>query len=461
MRFDGGDDRVNMGDPADGSLDFGTGDFTAEAWVRATGNNERAVFSKKPTGTNVPYWQATVTDDGSQTGRIRVNVFDGVVARQAYGPAVRVDDAIWHHVVVAFDRDAGITVYVDGHSTFTPGACTGDLSGTGEFHHRQVDRHGDLPRRPRRGRCLRRPALRRARARALHRRRLLGAASATPAASAASATPASVPRQDGGVLPFPLGHRGCGSRCVRHAAPVLQDGDHGGQHEHGVDRRGRGARDDQRGSPRSGREHEARRQAAADRARGPTRTLNGIPDFVDAVNKVSLGGGTCYTCALQGAERSFETARPGSQKVIVLVTERPNTFGSTGFNSSGAPTGYPPMTLSQMAGQFDANTVVRAFAVGPNVTCASDPGGFGSLNVAAAVDARRDVHERGQLRGPRPRARGRGQRLDPCRFRNDSSTRVREGMARARPWPCLAQDVSSVPIACRLIHRGVCSDFSR
>jgi hypothetical protein len=113
--------------------------------------------------------------------------------------------------------------------------------------------------------------------------------------------------------------------------------------------------------------------------------LNGTPDFAEAVNKVSLGGGTCFTCALQAAQRSFETARPDSEKVIVLVSERVNTFRSTGFTSGGVPTGYPPMELSQMAGQFDSNTVVRAFAVGPAVTCASDPNGYGSLNDAAAV----------------------------------------------------------------------------
>ena len=114
-------------------------------------------------------------------------------------------------------------------------------------------------------------------------------------------------------------------------------------------------------------------------------SLNGKPDLVDAVNKTSLGGGTCYTCALQAAQRSFETARPDSQKVIVLATERTNTFASTGFTSGGFATGYPAMTIWQMAGQFDANTVVRAFAVGPAVTCSADPNGHGSLNDAAAA----------------------------------------------------------------------------
>jgi hypothetical protein len=113
--------------------------------------------------------------------------------------------------------------------------------------------------------------------------------------------------------------------------------------------------------------------------------LNGTADFVDALNRVSLGGGTCFTCALQAAERTFETARADSPKVIVLVSERVNVFRSTGFTSGGLPTGYPPMELSEMAGHFDANTVVRAFAVGPSVTCSADPNGLGSLNDAAAV----------------------------------------------------------------------------
>jgi hypothetical protein len=131
-RFDGADDRVDMGDPARGVLDFGVGDLSVEVWLRTSANGERAVASKRPsTG---PYWQLTVTDDSGQVGRIRVNASDGTFARQVYGPAVRVDDGAWHHVVVELDRDAGITVYVDGSSArFTAGALPGDLSGAGSF----------------------------------------------------------------------------------------------------------------------------------------------------------------------------------------------------------------------------------------------------------------------------------------------------------------------------------------
>jgi hypothetical protein len=112
--------------------------------------------------------------------------------------------------------------------------------------------------------------------------------------------------------------------------------------------------------------------------------FSGKADYLEAVAKLSLGGGTCYTCALQAVERSFTGARADSSKVIVLAAERENTFAATGFTSSGAATGYPPATLASMAGHFDSNTVIRTFAVG-GLTCAADPNGYGSLNATAAV----------------------------------------------------------------------------
>jgi hypothetical protein len=131
VRLDGSDDRVSMGDPADGGLDFGAGDFSVEAWVKTTLNGERTVVSKRPsTG---PYWQFTVTDDSGHAGQIRVNASDGTVTRQAYGPAVRVDNGSWHHVVVVFDRDTCIVVHVDGQSSATAAPLPGDLSSSGPF----------------------------------------------------------------------------------------------------------------------------------------------------------------------------------------------------------------------------------------------------------------------------------------------------------------------------------------
>jgi hypothetical protein len=128
-RFDGIDNRVSMGDPSDGSLDFAAGDFTFEAWAKTTLNGERAIGSKRASG---PYWQLTVTDDPGHTGEIRVNVSAGS-SREVYGPPVRVDDGAWHHVVAVFDRDAGITVYVDGVGELRAGAFTGSIDNAGPF----------------------------------------------------------------------------------------------------------------------------------------------------------------------------------------------------------------------------------------------------------------------------------------------------------------------------------------
>jgi hypothetical protein len=125
VRLDGVDDLVTMGDPTDGSLDFGTGDFSVEAWLKTTVNGERAVVSKRSSGA---YWQFTVTDDSGHTGEVRANISDGAVSKQVYGPPVRVDDGNWHHVVVAFDRDSAITVFVDGAGRSTAGATSGSVS---------------------------------------------------------------------------------------------------------------------------------------------------------------------------------------------------------------------------------------------------------------------------------------------------------------------------------------------
>ena len=114
VTLDGGNDQVNMHDPGGGGLDFGSADFTAEAWVRGLASDERTIFGKRAYGTpSPPFWQATVTDDSNHAGQVRVNVFDGAANVQVYGPVNRVDNGAWHHVVVVFDRDSGITVWVD------------------------------------------------------------------------------------------------------------------------------------------------------------------------------------------------------------------------------------------------------------------------------------------------------------------------------------------------------------
>jgi Concanavalin A-like lectin/glucanases superfamily/Right handed beta helix region len=130
--LDGVNDLIAMGDPASGVLDFGTADYTLELWVRTTVHGERALLSKR--SSSGPSWLLTVTDDPGQAGRVRTLVTAGSVTRQVYS-AGRVDDGAWHHLVVVFDRDGGISHYVDGvASGFAPAATTiGSVSNTAAF----------------------------------------------------------------------------------------------------------------------------------------------------------------------------------------------------------------------------------------------------------------------------------------------------------------------------------------
>lgn len=123
-RFDGVDDRVTMNDPASGIFDFGTGDFTVEAWIKTSVGGDRTVIGKRSTN---PYWYVLVTDDPGHTGDVRANIHDGSVQRQGYS-TTRVDDGAWHHVVVVFQRADGIAFYVDGAASgFTAGASPGSV----------------------------------------------------------------------------------------------------------------------------------------------------------------------------------------------------------------------------------------------------------------------------------------------------------------------------------------------
>ena len=126
-RFDGVDDRVSMGDPASGLFDF-TGNFSVEAWIKTSVNAERCMISK--VNSSGRGWQITVTDDPGTVGFIRARVSDGSTTRYAYGPAVRVDDGNWHHVVVTVVRGSGTTVYVDKTSRFTAGTTSFDVTNT-------------------------------------------------------------------------------------------------------------------------------------------------------------------------------------------------------------------------------------------------------------------------------------------------------------------------------------------
>jgi hypothetical protein len=140
--LDGSNDLISMGDPADGVFDNGTGDFSAEAWIKTSLNGERTIIGKRPS--SGVYWQVTITDDSGHAGQLRASIFDGTVTRTAYS-TVAVDDGAWHHIVVLFDRDAGLRFYVDGGAAgFTSGQMAGDVSNSASLQVGKVTAYGYL-----------------------------------------------------------------------------------------------------------------------------------------------------------------------------------------------------------------------------------------------------------------------------------------------------------------------------
>lgn len=124
-------DEVNI--PDHDQLDFGTSDFTVEAWVKtkAAFSGEHVIASKtEGDTTSTPKWRLTVTNDSGHGGEIRFAIRDTSVGRTWYGPAARVDDGNWHYVAVAVERASGARLYVDGLEATRTGATSGTLANT-------------------------------------------------------------------------------------------------------------------------------------------------------------------------------------------------------------------------------------------------------------------------------------------------------------------------------------------
>ena len=109
MEFNGSNQSVNVGDPADGSLDFGARtDFTLEAWAfpRDSGASMRIIDKKD--GGDVGYMLEHNIQDGFQP-----------YANDGEGNASRVLEGMthfnqWVHVVGVFERKGDVELFVDG-----------------------------------------------------------------------------------------------------------------------------------------------------------------------------------------------------------------------------------------------------------------------------------------------------------------------------------------------------------
>ncbi|MEL6557223.1 MAG: LamG-like jellyroll fold domain-containing protein [Bacteroidota bacterium] len=111
LNFDGIDDYINIGNPS--NLNFGTGDFTIEAWVNIPSSadlSEAPVIAMNgATGTGQSRYIVAV----DPTGQVFFEVSDGSVDTTITTTGNAVNDDSWHHIAVVREGATG-RIYIDG-----------------------------------------------------------------------------------------------------------------------------------------------------------------------------------------------------------------------------------------------------------------------------------------------------------------------------------------------------------
>lgn len=112
MSFDGLNDYVSCGDPADGSLDFGTGSFTLECWVKIGTSAVVAVdiIGKRYTiCPSASYGYALGLDHCFLDAEL-----DEISCHDLGPGKTSLSSVTWHHLAIVFDRTTNANYYLDG-----------------------------------------------------------------------------------------------------------------------------------------------------------------------------------------------------------------------------------------------------------------------------------------------------------------------------------------------------------
>jgi hypothetical protein len=118
LSFDGSGDYVDVGDPNDDSLDFGTNtDFSLSLWFKTSTSDAGFFVNKRAKGKTKGY--DTYILGGQIWARIgNTAFFIGTATTETF------NDDNWHHLVAVYDRDDVMTVYVDRTSLSETGRST-------------------------------------------------------------------------------------------------------------------------------------------------------------------------------------------------------------------------------------------------------------------------------------------------------------------------------------------------
>jgi len=110
--FDGGD-YVNIGDPASGNLDFGTGNYTISAWVKpaSLSGSGYTITAKQNSGyTDIAGWGLQIYQDD-----LFFFILDGLgsAGRVQRKNDIFIQAGAWYHVVVVCNYNSSIDFYIN------------------------------------------------------------------------------------------------------------------------------------------------------------------------------------------------------------------------------------------------------------------------------------------------------------------------------------------------------------
>jgi parallel beta-helix repeat protein len=122
--LDGIDDSVIAGDPIDGSLDFGTQDFTLDMWIKAKGLGlNQAILDKRDETGGTGFTLGMTAGD-----KIYAWIRDGATQQEVTSDSTIILNR-WYHVTVIFDRTANLQMFIDG----VPDGLPMDISAIGNL----------------------------------------------------------------------------------------------------------------------------------------------------------------------------------------------------------------------------------------------------------------------------------------------------------------------------------------
>lgn len=127
-----------MSAPDATKINFGTGDFSIDAWIQTSNASTTQAIVDKRSGDNVSVF--TGYHLFTFQGNLGVQLADGLgggITATNFVSATNVANGAFHHVAVTVDRDSatGGNLYVDGVSvlTFDPTGRPGSLTNTAEL----------------------------------------------------------------------------------------------------------------------------------------------------------------------------------------------------------------------------------------------------------------------------------------------------------------------------------------